>query len=331
MSGNTKLATVQQISSIEKHPNADLLEIVSVLGYKAIVKKDQWKVGDFCVFIVPDTVLPDAKWAEFYKAKSSRVKAVKLRNVWSEGIVESVQTVGYAGPLQTGLDITDAIGVTKYEPPLPQDLSAKGLLPFNIPKTDEERFNSITDLPYGELVDVTLKIDGQSCSFYWKVNDDDTVSEGVLGRTMEYKWGAENKYSQNQANYDVLNKISFFCRKNGIRGICVRGESYGSGIQKFSHNPHASLHLGWAMFSVWLMDEKRYARKGDKFYFTNVAKEINLPTVPLIEENVVLTPELISKYCEGVETLDGKPFEGVVIQHSKGSFKVINKSYDSKK
>ncbi len=51
---------------------------------------------------------------------------------------------------------------------------------------------------------------------------------------------------------------------------------------------------------------------------------------------MILTPELIRKYAEEMEAvLIGsairQPFEGVVINHAGGSFKVINLHYDAKK
>src|SRR5579872_6798667 len=90
----TKLASIQKIVEVRHHNNADKLDIVKVLGYEAIVNRDAWKVGDLCVFIEPDSVLPsDKKWTEFYRAKSSRVRAIRLRGSWSFGIVESLSNL----------------------------------------------------------------------------------------------------------------------------------------------------------------------------------------------------------------------------------------------
>src|ERR1017187_7144502 len=89
-----KLASIEIIKAVVKHPNADNLDIVTVLNYQAIVKKDVWKAGDLAIYIQPDTVLPDKPWTEFYKAKSNRVKAIKLRKFFSFGIVESFENVG---------------------------------------------------------------------------------------------------------------------------------------------------------------------------------------------------------------------------------------------
>ncbi len=325
------LASIQRVVSVEKHSNADSLDLAKVLEYVCIVKRDEWKVGDLCVFIEPDSVLPDLPWAAFYKAKSSRVRAIKLRGETSFGVIESFAKVGYTGPIEEGLDITEALGVTKYEAPQPQDLNASGVYGWGIPRTDEEKWNGIRNMPWGELCDVTLKIDGQSWSGLWTVQDD-VEHRGVGGRSFLYRDDSDNNYTQNQANYDVLNKLSAYCRQElAGKGLCLRGEQYGRGIQKSTPNPHSKLPLSLAFYSTWLIDERRYARKGHPLYIFDLAPKLGLPTVPMLEQNVVLTRELVNKYQRDLQLVNGQPFEGVVVNWSGGSFKIINLDYDSKK
>jgi RNA ligase (TIGR02306 family) len=334
-----KLASLEKIHSVIKHPNADALDIVGVLGYKAIVKRDQYKVSDLIVFIQPDTVLPDdTVWAAFYKAKSSRVKAVKLRGEWSMGIVESIENVFNVASkdipgFEEGMEISKTIGVTKYEPPTPSDLSAKGFLPYGIPKTDEERYQNIPDLPFGALVDVTLKVDGQSWTAYAKLNENGSVSTGICGRTLEFKPDSDNKYTRLNKKYSILENLEKFVRVHNV-SLAIRGESYGEGIQAFKLNPHASKANDLAIFSVYNIDTHCYCPKGDAFYFPGVAAALSIPTVTILENNVELTPELIKKYDEDIKDIAGSPFEGVVINvlnRPLRSFKVINKHYDSSK
>ncbi len=326
-----KLASIQIIKSIEKHPNADSLDIAQILGYKVIVKIGQFKVGDTVVFIEPDSQLPDKPWAAFYKSKSSRVRAIKLRGSWSMGIIESFDNIGlpkispFGLPWEEGSDITEFLEITKYEPPAPQDLNAAGPFGFGIPKTDEDRYQSLREIPYGELCDVTLKVDGQSSSFLYK--DGET---GIGGRTMMYKLECDNNFTRNNKKHRVLEKLSAYCQENKVN-LCIRGEQYGQGIQKFEINPHAKLPVDLAFYSTWLIDERCYANKGHPLYIFELAKRLELPTVPIVEKDVIITPELIAKYDEGISTINGKPFEGVVIQWKGGSFKIINKAYDSKK
>ena len=142
---------------------------------------------------------------------------------------------------------------------------------------------------------------------------------------MEYKLDAVNNYTANEKRHEVLLKLET------TQGLCIRGEQFGTGIQSSSNNPHSKLPLGLAFFAVWLIHERRYARKGEKYYAYDFIPTLGLPVAPVIERDVVLTPELVKKYAEDLKTLNGQPFEGVVIQHAGGSFKVINKDYDSKK
>jgi RNA ligase (TIGR02306 family) len=344
----TSLASIQRIVGVEKHPNADSLDIAQVKGYKAIVRRDQWKVGDLCIFIEPDAQLPDGPaWSAFYRAKSSRVRAIKLRGIFSFGIIESPANVGYTGPLEVGLDVTTALSITKWEAPQPQDLNASGPYGFGIPKTDEHRWNGLDNLPYGEKVDVTLKIDGQSWSAFCKLEPETggpafelipsfKVTRGVGGRSFLYKPESDNHFTRNERVHGVLDKLEAFCRTNDGVSLCLRGEQYGQGIQKGKHNPHSQLPVSVALFSTWLIDERRYATKGHPLYIHTIAAELGLPTVPVLEKDVILTPELIKRYAEDLETVSingapPQPFEGVVIQHAGGSFKVINLAFDARK
>ncbi len=175
----------------------------------------------------------------------------------------------------------------------------------------------------------------QSFTAFVKKNlDDGTWENGVGGRSFLYRLDSDNHFTRNAYKLDLFARLQSFCELNGLTGLAVRGEQYGQGIQRGNHNPHSKLHVGVAFFSTWLMNERRYAPKGHPLYIHLIASSgcLQLPTVPMLEQNAPLTPELIHKYDEGIETLpDGTPFEGVVIQHPGGSFKVINKHYDSKK
>jgi len=351
-----KLATIEQIKDVRKHPNADRLELVDVLGYQLVCEKGIHKPGDVVVYIQPDTVLPDEPWAETYRKYSpKRVKAVKLRGEWSEGIIvrwEQLKGILAEGLFfmpknqpdcvlgpddervvndqYVGMDVACVINVFKYEPPAPQDLSAKRALPFDIPKTDEERWENIEDNTlFGSICDVTLKIDGQSWSAFY---NHETKECGVCGRTLEFKDGVKNRFTAHLDRYpNMKSRLIEYCTMFK-RSICIRGESYGPSIQNLKLNPHSKGESGLAIFSVYLIDERRYARKFDPMYFVTFCDVLDLPMVPILEENAILTPELIRKYSIEMKTLpSGDHFEGVVINHRKGSFKVINKYYDANK
>jgi hypothetical protein len=80
------------------------------------------------------------------------------------------------------------------------------------------------------------------------------------------------------------------------------------------------------------MDTFKHEGPNNPHYYEKVSVALGgIPVVPMLERQVVLTPELIEKYSRGIDKIDGKRFEGVVIKHNKGSFKVINLSYDERK
>src|SRR5699024_2766158 len=104
-----ELVTLEVIEKVSKHPNADRLDIVNVAGYQCVTQKDLYEEGDLVAYIRTDTVLPDAEWAKPYKQYSpNRVKAVKLRGEWSEGIIVPIK------------EVLNSLGVQKYEAPAPQ-------------------------------------------------------------------------------------------------------------------------------------------------------------------------------------------------------------------
>ena len=90
--------------------------------------------------------------------------------------------------------------------------------------------------------------------------------------------------------------------------LVLRGELYGGNIQKKVNNPHCTLPLQWAIFSVYLFgnnnkQERRYTRRktDDLLYSIKLAEHLNLPHVPVIESQVPLTQQLIDKYSSKVD------------------------------
>lgn len=164
------LATIEKISEILPHSNADKLLIAKVRGYNIIVPKDKYSVGDVVVLIHPDSILPSAPWAEtFKKYAPKRIRAIKIRGEFSFGIIVSPNEVFTDFFIEDqfgdftcsiGKEVGHLIGVVKYEAPQPQELNAKGNLPHGIFKTDEDRVQSLKYVPIGETSDITLKIDG---------------------------------------------------------------------------------------------------------------------------------------------------------------------------
>jgi RNA ligase (TIGR02306 family) len=231
--------------------------------------------------------------------------------------------------LVSGTEISEIIGVSKWEPPMPQDLSAAGVLPRGIPKTDEERWQNL-ELPYGSIVDVSLKIDGKSMTVY-SIRSDDGWKTGVTSRSMDLKLDCSNHYTRMEKAHDLISTAEDLSKRFGI-AIALRGEVYGHGIQAHGKNPHSQENLNFALYNVFSADSGKNFGPESELYFERVAKRYNIPHVHILERSVVLTPELVRKYSEELKTVNDKPFEGVVIKQQGGeSFKIINLHYDEKK
>jgi len=82
-----QLATIQVIKKLELIPNADRIEKVTILDWECVVKKDEFKVGDKCIYIEIDSLLPEHIYFDFMKERKYRVKTIKLKQQISQGLV----------------------------------------------------------------------------------------------------------------------------------------------------------------------------------------------------------------------------------------------------
>lgn len=158
---------VIEIGEVEKHPDADALDIVHVHGgYPCITRLGQFKTGDKAVYIPVDAVVPtdDPRFA--FLAGKSRIKAKKIRGVFSMGLLIDADQAW-----EVGQDVCELLGITKYEPPLPiiaggDDESDPGFLPVY---TDIEGMRRWPDvLQDGEDVIIMEKLHGCNARYCWR-------------------------------------------------------------------------------------------------------------------------------------------------------------------
>lgn len=175
------LASIQRITALDPIPDADAIECASVLGWKVVVKKGEYQVGDLAVYMEIDSVPPDEEQYRFLwrfaeqRPNNFRIKTIKLRGQISQGILfpcDALLPMQMTNPpkigLDEGTDVTEILGVTKYEAPLPRGADdIAGQFFDGVPKTDEERVQSQTgrrllDALQGRPYYITVKCDGSS-------------------------------------------------------------------------------------------------------------------------------------------------------------------------
>lgn len=165
-----KLASIRKIAEIMPIPGADKIELVQVDGWSVVAKKGDFQVGDTCVYFEIDSFLPVRPEFEFLRngcyrehpdlGLGFRLRTVKLRGQISQGLVLPISILNNFGSLDNesawvnengsypnveGQDLTDYIGVKKWESPIPAQLAGqvRGNFPSFIPKTDQERVQNI--------------------------------------------------------------------------------------------------------------------------------------------------------------------------------------------
>ena len=100
---------VVKLDKIGRHPNADSLEISTVLGgYTVIFKEGQYKEGDLVSYVPVDTVCSDDPAFDWLGPKK-RIKAIRLRGIFSLGITAPVPE-----GMQEGDSIVEHYKLTKY-------------------------------------------------------------------------------------------------------------------------------------------------------------------------------------------------------------------------
>lgn len=116
-----KLAHIEKIEWKRPIEGADLIELVGVLGWQCIAKKDEFNVGDLCVYIEIDSIVdkenPDF---EFLEKRNYRIKTMKMRGVISQGIVFPTSILHDGKTYAVGDDVTAVLRITQVEDDVPK-------------------------------------------------------------------------------------------------------------------------------------------------------------------------------------------------------------------
>jgi RNA ligase (TIGR02306 family) len=329
-----KLASIETITDRIHHPNADTLDVVKVLGWQAITKRDEFKKGDKVVFIVIDTILPKAPWSEFLADKKNpdapiRLKTIKLRHFYSQGLVlplsvlpENVQ--GW----HEGADVGGALGIKKYEKEIPAQLSGEVLSGFPnyiCAQTDEDNGLSnpelVNEILKSNWITVTQKLDGSSCTI---IIDDGKITQ-VCSRRLSLKETEQNSF------WKAARKLDLSKCETGR--YVIQGELMGPGIQG---NQLKLLEPELYVFQI---------RRNDRFdsYISMVYACRNIfgcKYVKHIEnyetKKTPLTLDFFQELADKQTLPNGEPAEGIVVRPLEYptagngrplSFKIINRNY----
>lgn len=352
-----KLVTLRIINEILPIDGADVIEVAVIGGWKVVVKKNEFKAGDPCIYFEIDSFLPSGNehW-QFLVDKSSkkfegkvghRLRTIKLRKQISQGLILPVTVLNFSkeealrlANLEDKKDYSEILGITKYEEPLPVNLcgQSKGYFPSFISKTDQERCQNLVDKIFNKnknfKYEVTIKLDGSSMTAFVK---DEEV--GICSRNLQLKDNEENK---DNAFVSLFNKAGI---KEGLKefhkdtgkSIALQGELMGPGVQGNRENLS---ELKFYIYDIYDIDGCQYIDPVRRKLLFNLLKseyDMNIEHVPIIvnsssldELNINNVNDLL-KFAEG-ESLSNKVREGVVFKRLDGlfSFKSISNEFLAK-
>jgi RNA ligase (TIGR02306 family) len=333
MTTERKLASVVKIVDIQPIPGADAIVVATVKGWKVVVKVNEYKVGDLAVYYEIDSFLPIRPQFEFLRKSSFkrmgssegfRLKTIRLRGQISQGLLTPIPD-GILDPKE-GDDLTEALDIVKYEPPIPAQLAGKikGTFPSFIPKTDEIRIQNFESevgfSPVGERAYVTEKLDGTSFTCYFN-----NGVFGVCGRNWELSETSDNSLWRMANVLQLKEKMT----KHG-KNIALQGELVGAGI---NGNLYGLSDHKLYFFTGYDID------KGRRMFFDElewVLFGLQLQMVPLLEKYGFVIPnesnivDYMLKYAEGKSVLNMEvDREGVVVRglEREFSFKAISNTY----
>jgi RNA ligase (TIGR02306 family) len=328
-----KLTSIRTITDIRPIENADMIELASVGGWNVVVAKNVGhKVGDWVVYCEIDSFLPIREEFEFLRKSSYkkmgdregfRLKTVKLRGQISQGLILPFHILPFGDTFHEGQDVSDILGIIKYEPPIPAELAGKvkGVFPSFIPKTDEERVQNIA-VEYTALFFnsnqkfyVTEKLDGSSATYYIKNGE-----FGVCSRNLELLETEDNTFWKVARHLGLEEKMSSLGRN-----ISFQGELIGEGIQG---NPYKIKGQTVKFFNIFDIDTQS---KVGVYEFVQIIEELGLETVPILYDFVL--PESVEKmldFAEGKSQLNSNTErEGLVVRSydMSISFKAISNKF----
>eukprot|EP01065_Artemidia_motanka_P032313 TRINITY_DN39327_c0_g1_i1.p1 TRINITY_DN39327_c0_g1~~TRINITY_DN39327_c0_g1_i1.p1 ORF type:complete len:450 (+),score=166.44 TRINITY_DN39327_c0_g1_i1:190-1350(+) len=336
------LGSIVTIEEITKHPNADSLALARVKGWQVIInsERDCFKPGDRAVYceidsVVPEGILQGRAELEILRSRNFRIKTAKIRDEISQGILFTMDILKCAGlgpaewdALPEGYDVTEQLGLQKYEPPPPGSIPPKvRTFPSFMPRTDEARVQNIPRmLPewVGKRLYACEKVDGSSVTVYMKDGE-----YGVCSRNHKVEGGG--------VHWDTAESLSMQqrMREKGLDNVALQGEVLGPKIQGNKYK-FTQFTIRW--FSAFDIARGCYLQFDEA---ESLVTGLGLQWVPVIHRDFEVTAGLKAKdfvrMADGESKLrPGVPREGLVFRSAAGerhpgfgriSFKAISNKW----
>lgn len=377
-----KLATVQMVEALLPIEGADKIELLKMagLGWQCVVQKGIHAVGNLVIYCEIDSFVdvsrPYFDWLEknaitWEGKRGARIKSMRLRGQISQGIILPLHEVFCPEPctpsqyaflrpvteeamregrwtfrqeeLVPGLDVTDTLGVLKWEKAIPANLAGKvrGNFPSHTPKTDEERIQNIwpaiqnrASMYPDELFEQTEKLEGSSMTVYFDTED----KFGVCSRNLDLEDTPDNTLWNVVRALNLQENLTRLCldTRQGIYpappvpvAMSLQGELVGPGVQG---NHYGLKEHRFYVFNIYDIQHQRYLDADARRQVVGLIEGLmHVPYLPPIRLSELGTYEEALKLADGPSLVNPEvKREGLVFKSrimNGFTFKIVSDDY----
>ncbi len=241
-------------------------------------------------------------------------------------------------PVEPGTDLTEWLGVLKWERPQPGEGSAsRGTFPYHTPKTDEERFQNLigvlarreSNFPL-EYFEETEKLEGSSMTVYL----DKDGNFGVCSRNQDYAsvfWRVAKKLNLEEQMRSISARVTAgeLPYPPAPVAFSLQGELIGPGIQG---NHYKLTEHQFRLFNIYDINRQRRLTPEERRLVTGLIDGLmHAPYLGVVRLNELGDKDAILARADGPSMINHEvPREGVVyksVDDPSFSFKVVSNAY----
>lgn len=346
---------IVKIEKIEKHFDADSLDIATVLGdYPVIVKRGEYKVGDLAGYIPIDSIVPDTNQFYFLCPKSYEkyeengevkqrqvgnkyelgsvpekyriIKAKKIRGVYSQGmLVELPDPPPNTWPdscyqvWRAGESIVDLLGLKKWDEEEEENIPA-----FKMRGSNAEPTPKHFSIPYYDIESIRKYLPCVE-------NEKDIILfEKLNGSNSSYIHDGEKLYAKSRNWFKKFDEddpwheaaIRFNLKEKLFKyPMLVFFAELVNQVKNFRYQTNiidGKLMTNLYFFDIYNTKTMRYI---DFDEFETIIKDLELPMAPVLYRGPWTSKEEIYNFAEGKSSLNDKVIrEGWVLRLGKERF-----------
>ena len=344
-------AHIERIGEFHSIPKKDRIQTARVLGWNVIVRKDEFKDNDWCIYIEIDSQLPAIEPFAFLENKRYRIRTLKMAGTVSQGmalpIAKYEEITGKPLPekyLISGYDVTKDLGIARYEPKITKDGTQKS--PTGVQRmrkfprkyaviTDETNIQNIPTLitrNIGRMFYVTEKLEGQSATYIYRKSRIPILKWFGIGDKFIVASHKRELVREDTSSFwtvakeqGIKEKMKEYCYEYDC-SLTIQGEIIGKGIQKNIYN------IDGYDFYVFNTVDSRSRQKYGFIQTALILGILGLKYVPFVRQYEMtedITVDSLLADADGRSILYDTPREGYVhrTDDMKTSFKVRSPKY----